>query len=872
MNIVKKRVFFSALMGLSVLAGLSCAGISKTMKGAPPEGVSSGTLAHASSVRENPAQQLTLPRFFGVGKLPLSFGDASAILDGDQITAWWSGPDPRQEVTVVFDAPVSVRSVEIEWGENYPSSYEIDLSRDGVSWETVVRRNGFVSQVGDRAIIAWESHPLDPEVVARQMRIRTLEGEKDGIQIVDIFINERLPFSFEPVPQEALFKRKDLPINVRVEDLLSRMTFTEKVRLTSGIHRFGVPGIERFGFNPVWMSNASQGVKLQVDGLLEKSTAFPTLVAAAATWDEALVQDMGRAIGKECRAGGIALLLGPGVNIQRTSTGGRNFEYFSEDPFLTARMGVSHIKGLHAEGVLAVIKHFAMNNNEFLRGKINALVDERTLMEIYMPGYLAAIEEADLRVVMSAYNGVNGEKTGESPALLTGMLRERLGFTGFVMSDWGGTSDYANILKSGQNLIMPQLKGFGEYLREQRQADPVAAEKALDRMIAPTLRVLLESGVWERGPGAGSSVDYLAHNDLARRIAEAGITLLKNDNVLPLKEDERILIVGQKNAVLGADQGGGSGRAAGFDQVNYLEGLRAVYGANVSHKENPSPQDIRGATAVLYFFNMGDREGTDRPFELPAEVDKKIFELARHTDRLIVLASSGTAFGTPWLEEVQGLVHCYYSGQARGAALAAVLTGKVNPSGKLPFTMEKSFSDSPAFGYNIFEGRTEWAGNFRGAPESFDLRYEEGIFVGYRWYEKMKKPVNFPFGFGLSYTAFKIGPASVSSQNIPKSGPLVVRVDVTNTGNVPGAEVVQLYVHDRNPEVERPYRELKGFRKVHLNPGETQTVEFHLSRKDFAYWDVSGKQWKVGAGPFLILAGNSSRDVQSTVEVAPGGF
>jgi beta-glucosidase len=836
----------------------------------------SETTAAASSSRHLDAaasDQECLARFLGVGKLPMAVGSPAAAIDGDQTTMWWSDASPRQEFTATFDAPWDVRSVEIEWGQQVPSAYEIQLTADGLQWETVFRADQFKNPATPHGKVAWVSDKLTVPFTAKALRIRSLEGGMDGVQIIDVYVNGSMPYSFAAVPETALYKNEAAPIDDRVKDLLGRMNFREKLRLTGGLNYFFIPGIERFGFHPVMMANASSGLKFQPTlpwdyKSLTQSTAFPLPVAIAATWDPELAFEMGAAIAKECRADGVSILLGPGVNIHRTSTCGRNFEYFSEDPFLSSRMAVMNIKGLQGEGVLATIKHYAVNNNEFLRTQSNVLVGERALNEIFLPSFRAAIEEADVKAVMSSYNWMNGEKCGESPALLDEILRKQLGFKGFVMSDWGGTTeDYAAQLISGQNIIMPQMKRFGEYVRTQRMAHPQETDAKLDAMIAPIVRVLLETGIWERPPASGLPVDFDAHDALARQIAESAITLLKNENVLPLQAGETILVVGEEGAVKRASSGGGSVKVDGYNAIDYLAGLEALYGNAVTYKENPTAGEVQAADCVLFFFTMRDHEGNDRAFELRPVVNRQIDMLTENNEKVIVVACTGTAFDTPWLEDVEGLVHSYFLGQSFGSALANVLSGAVNPSGKLPFTMEKSFSDSPAYGYNIVNGKEEWGGHFKGSPSRFDLPYEEGVFVGYRWYEAKNKPIRFPFGFGLSYTSFRMDNLKLSSDQITKDSPVTVRVDVTNTGKTAGSEVVQLYVHDDEAGVPRLYRELKGFKKVTLEPGQTCTVELPVTWNDLAFWDVQAHQWTVEKGTFTLLVGNSSRDVQGRAVV-----
>jgi beta-glucosidase len=798
-----------------------------------------------------------------------------AILDGDRATAWRSEKNGDQEITVELGYLWPIHSVEIGWGDNYPSEYEIQLTGDGKTWKTVARQTDFkISGRKAGVNIAWANveglttHKIQPAFEARGVRIRSLKST-NGVELVNLRLNGQYPFCYEPVPSSAVCLDKKADPAARVQDLLKRMTVREKIGMTFGFDAFNFSGLARFGFKTVRLCDASAGLRLNWNmptDSISKSTSFPLPVALAATWQPDLVFEMGRALGEECRAASVDVLLGPGVNIYRTSTCGRNFEYMGEDPYLTSRLAIEYIKGIQSQKVIAVVKHFIANNNEFIRRDCNAVIDERTLHEIYLPAFTAAVQEADVRAVMSSYNWLNGEKCGESRTLLTNILREELGYTGMVMSDWIGNDDMKKVLDSGQNIVMPKQESLGQYIRSQMEKDPEGTEKRLDAMITPTLRVLFETGIWDR-PLADRSVAEKAlagHKIVARTIAESAITLLKNDQVLPLTKGQAILITGDPNAVTNASSGGGSVYVKGYDPVNFYDGLKAVLGGTVTYDGNPSDETVKNADRILYFLKMNDTEGEDRPFDLPEEINRQIQELAAKNPNVIVIASTGTGFGMPWLDSVKGLVHGYFLGQEYGEAMANVLTGKVTPSGKLPFSIEKSFADSPAYGYNLVNGKPWWLAKF--PPDvmtrPMDIPYSEGVFVGYRWYEAKQKPVNFLFGFGLSYTTFKISDLSVSANRITKEAPIEVSVNVTNTGKVPGAEVVQLYIHEEHPVVERPYRELKGFRKVFLRPGESKTVTMPLDWKALAFWDVKTHAWVAEPGSFTLLVGNSSRNVQ----------
>ena len=807
---------------------------------------------------------------------PLIGSTPMAILDGDSSTTWVSQSNEPQEITIDLGNRWPIRSVEIEWGKKYPSEYEVQLTTDGKTWRTVAHSVDFKpnnSKVWFK--FKFTVHKIDPAIEATGLRIRSLKTT-NGVEMVDVRINGLYPFCYEHVPSGAVCLNKSAAPEARVNDLLSRMTIREKVGMVAGFNFFFFSGIERFGFEPVLLNDATSGLNLRPEvererSSISQSTSFPLAAALAATWQPELAYEMGKAIGEECRAAGTGVLLGPGVNIHRTSTCGRNFEYMSEDPWLASRMAVQHIKGVQGQKIIATIKHFIANNNEFVRTRCNAVIDERTLHEIYLPAFAAAVQEANVRAIMSSYNWLNGAKCGEDKVLLTDILRGELGYTGMVMSDWGdGTENMTKILGSGQNMVMPGLKGLGQHIRALLEKNPAGTEKQLDAMIAPTLRVLFEMGTWDRKASDPAFKNTFAgHKITARTIGESAITLLKNDQILPLVKGQSILITGDSSAVTNAGSGGGSGHVKGYDHINFYDGLKAVFGNEVTYDANPSDEAVKQADRILYFFKMSDSEGTDRPFDLSEKINQQIQALAAKNPNVIVIASSGTAFGTPWLDSVKGLVHGYFLGQEYGEAMANVLSGTVSPSGKLPFTMEKSFEDSPAHGYNLVDGSLWWPSKFppNVKTHTIDVPYSEGVFVGYRWYEAKQKPINFPFGFGLSYTTFEISNMKVSATTISKEKPVTVSVTVKNTGKTAGAEVVQLYVHDDAASVERPYRELKGFQKVFLQPGESKTVTIPLDWKSLAFWDVKTHAWLAEPGAFTLLVGNSSRNEQCRAQI-----
>lgn len=767
---------------------------------------------------------------------------------------------------------VPIRSISVEWTVNCAKQYRVEVSEDGKTYYIVASE----TDLDVTANRKWLRKPgeqvytLDQEIPARYVRVKLLEASHPdiGYELIELMVNGEVPICYAEASNIEQFRDETLSAEERTDRLLRQMTFREKLHLAGGYDKFNIPGLPRFGLNMVQMSDTTSGVKLREKcRALDYSTSFPCAMALSATWNPNVAYEMGKAIAEECRANGSRILLAPGVNIYRASTCGRNFEYFGEDPKQVGDMAAAYIRGVQDQDVIATVKHFIANNNEFLRTQSNPVIDERTLHEIYLPAFVAAIEDADVKAFMSSYNWFNGEKCGESPALLTDILRDDLNYKWFVMSDWGGTSDLEKVPASGQNLVMPEKKLLHSIMRKRYAKNPVATEKELEAMIRPTVMTLFETGAWF-GTIAGEAefLDTMpGHKQTARTVASEGITLLKNNQVLPLDASENILVAGLEAAVMNAQSGSGSGEVAGYDHVNFLDGLKQKFG-QVAYEEVPSDEAVGAAGTVIYFFDMGGGESQDRPFEVEAEIVSEIRRLAQLTDRLVVVASSGTAFSTEWVDDVEALVLGYYLGQERGSAMTAVLSGEACPSGKLPFTFEMSFSDSPAYGNNVIDGATIWDGHDSQFTNScYDIPYAEGVFVGYRWYEDRNKAVRFPFGFGLSYTDFEISDAVASP--VSEDGSVDVRVTVRNTGSIAGAEVVQCYVHDEQSGVKRPYRELKAWQKVFLKPGEEQDVVLTLDRNDFSFWDVDRHDWVVEPGAFNLLIGNSCRNVQQTLTV-----
>lgn len=705
-----------------------------------------------------------------------------------------------------------------------------------------------------------------------------------GMTAVDPAVLKPLSEADSVVPG-AVYADPSAPAAERALDLIRRMTFDEKLRLTGGWNRFLVSGVPRLGVRPVSMADASQGIRLQTTLVKDRSTSFPGMLPLASTWNPALMSEMAHCLAEECRALGVDILLGPGANIQRLSVGGRNFEYLGEDPQLVSVLAAAYVAGLQRGGIIAAPKHFLGNDQDFCRHIANSVIDERTLREVYLLPWERMIAEAGCLGMMTGNNLVNGLPCPMNKPLIADLLRAEYGFRGLAMTDWQNTAYYPHlqnrVLTSGETLLMPENTTFREYIgREvavsaERRAE---VEALLERMIYPTLYALFTTGVYDRNFRDPSFLArFGSHKVVAARCAAEAMVLLKNDgNLLPLKRGQRILLTGTDEI----HSGTGSGFVEGYDHVSYEQGLRAVYGDDLICETEPDEATVRQADVVLFRLNKPAGEGRDIPFGEPVAQLERLRRLTGLNERVIVLINACNVMPTDWLKDVRGAVWCYFLGQERGTALAALLSGRENFSGKLPFTVERSFDESPAPRFNYIGGKPYWLGNnqykaywlgqkeaeVKGFSEyirpgqTIDVPYSEGVFVGYRWYDKHRLPCVFPFGYGLSYTTFAYE-AIACEDRMRREGKVIVTVRVRNTGRRAGKEVVQLYVSDTRSSVERPEKELKAFAKVALEPGECREATFELDRRSFSFWDPAGKAWKLEAGEFVLRAGGSSADL-----------
>jgi len=658
---------------------------------------------------------------------------------------------------------------------------------------------------------------------------------------------------------------------IRVKNLINQMTLDEKINYLSGTgfvdgEKIGeTKALPHLGIPAVKMTDATSGSKLTEDHIL-----FPAFVCLAATFNPELSALYGRAVAEQCKADGYRVLLGPGVNMYRVPHCGRNFEYLGEDPYLACNMLVPYIKSVQEMGVIATVKHFVANNSEHYRKVSNSVVSERALHEIYYPVFKAAVQEANVKAVMTSYNLVNGEWVGQNKHLITNILRNEWGFDGLVMSDWWSIYNPEKAIKSGLDLEMPSARVFGKKWIKSLLAEGIISEAWINQRLINILKPFCETGLLdEKHPDPLLRKNWPEHARIAIETARQGIVLLKNqDDILPISIDstKKLAIIG-KNAVETSASGGGAG---GFDPgeklVTYLDAIINIASKNnidVTYCEVPY-YNIANVDTVLIFLTILEHEFMDRPFDLSDKQKKLIRQTANSNPNTVVVLSLGSgAEMASWIDEVKGLVYNWYPGTYGAQALAEILFGEINPSGKLPFSIEHRESDTHYYGNYLPEGTElpreiqRW---YHGSP-IFDIHYREGIFTGYRWYDTKNIQPLFPFGFGLSYSSFKIDNLKLSSGTIVGDEKLTIRCNVQNTTDVDGAEVVQLYIQDIKSSESRPKKELKGFKRVSLKAHETKQVEMTVDKNDLSFWSEVHRSWQVEDGSFNVLVGTSSANI-----------
>lgn len=657
-----------------------------------------------------------------------------------------------------------------------------------------------------------------------------------------------------------------------IKKIVSQMTLEEKASMCSGADFWHTQGIERLGVPAVMMTDGPCGLRKQAGesdhlGLNDsvKAISYPTGSCVACSFDRDLIRGSGEALGEECQAEDVAVLLGPAVNIKRSPLCGRNFEYFSEDPYLAGELSAAYIKGVQSKHIGTSLKHFAANSQEHRRMTSSSDVDERTLREIYLPAFEKSVKEAQPWTVMCSYNRINGEFSSENHRLLTEILRDEWGFEGAVVSDWGAVNDRVKGVPAGLDLEMPGPGTANTQKLVEAVKSGAIAEKDLDTAVERVLQ-MVDNYLSHRAPD--TKFDYERDHEKARQMAAESLVLLKNENdILPLSKEKKVAFIG-KFAELPRFQGGGSSHVNSYKVTGALE---AAEGLNITYAQGYSLDSVepdqvliseaaetaKAADCAVLFIGLPEvleSEGFDRKdMRLPACQEKLVEEVAKVQKNTVVVVHCGGAVEMPWIDSAKAVVYAYLGGEAVGSATVDILFGDVNPSGKLAETFPLRLEDNPSYLYYFGEGdRTE---------------YREGVFVGYRYYDKKAMPVLFPFGYGLSYTQFAYSDLKLDKAEMKDTDALHVSVKVKNTGSRAGKEIVQLYVQDDESTVIRPVKELKGFEKVTLAPGEEKTVEFTLEKRAFAYYDTELADWHVETGDFTILIGKSSRDIQLSGKV-----
>ncbi len=704
------------------------------------------------------------------------------------------------------------------------------------------------------------------------------------------------------------------PLEQRIDDALSRMTLDEKIAVIHAQSKFSSPGVKRLGFPDLWTDDGPHGVRPdvlwdeweQAGQTNDSCVAFPALTCLTATWNPCLSKLYGESLGEEALYRGKHVMLGPGVNINRTPLNGRNFEYMGEDPWLASRMVVPYIQGLQSKGVAACVKHYALNNDEEYRHQVNVIVSDRALHEIYLPAFKAAVQEGGAWAIMGAYNLYQNQHNCHNALLLNKILKHDWGFDGVVISDWGGCHNTEEAITNGldlefgswtDGLTMGATNAYDRYylaLAYKRLIqEGKYSTKELDEKVRRVLRLFYRTTMNRQRPFGFLCSE--SHYEAALKIAQEGIVLLKNNRqLLPIKKAKRILVVGE-NAIKMMTVGGGSSSLKVQKEILPLDGIKARFAdAEVDYARGyvgdtvqsyngvtvgRSLYELRSAEAltaeavakaknadvVIFIGGLNksdyqDCEGHDRKaYGLPYGQDQLVEALVKANPNLVYVNISGNAVAMPWVEKVPAIVQGWFIGSEAGEALASVLAGDVNPSGKLPFTWYARLEDCGAHATGSYPG------TWREGQQIIDETYKEDLFVGYRWTDKQNIKPLFPFGYGLSYTTFEFSNLRADKREMTADGKLTVTVDVRNTGSVAGAEVLQLYISDSKSSQPRPVKELKGFKKVSLAPGETQQVDFTIDRSALSFYDETTGDWTAEPGEFVVTVNNSSAPTKNNI-------
>lgn len=660
-------------------------------------------------------------------------------------------------------------------------------------------------------------------------------------------------------------------------DLIKQMTLEEKASFCSGLDYWHTVGNEKLGIPVVMWTDGPHGIRKRAEKMdKEQATSlkgvpaicFPTAVTTACSWDPDLIYEMGVLLGEECLKEKVSVLLGPGTNIKRSPLCGRNFEYFSEDPYLAGEISAAFVNGVQSKGIGTSLKHYAANSQETRRMTCDSVVDERALREIYLTSFEKTVKQAQPWTIMCAYNRLNGTYCAENKWLLTDVLRDEWGYKGMIVTDWGAENDRVAGLLAGQELEMPTSNGEGNKRIVEAVKDGRIPEEFLDKMVDNILTVIMRS----KEVLGDYTYDKEAHHKKAREIAGQCMVLLKNEeNVLPLKKSANIAVIGEM-AKKPRYQGAGSSIVnasiidCAYDEI-IAKGANVTYapGYSTAKKNKISDEQFiqeaveaaKGKDAAVLFIGLTEEfesEGFDRThIGIPPLHNKLVEAVSAVNENVIIALSGGAVVEMPWADKVKGILNCYLGGEASGSAAADILFGDVNPSGKLAETYPLSLSDNPS--YNYYPGHTA------------TVEYRESVFVGYRYYDTAHKNVRFPFGYGLSYTNFEYSDLKVSADSIKDTDTLTVSFKIKNTGDIDGAEIAQVYVTDNESTIYRPEQELRGFKKVFLKAGEEKEISIDLGKRAFAYYNVNIHDWHVESGKFTVKIGASSRDIKLTAEV-----
>lgn len=655
-----------------------------------------------------------------------------------------------------------------------------------------------------------------------------------------------------------------------IQKIIAEMTLEEKAGLCSGADFWHTKAVERLGLKQITMSDGPHGLRRQEEegdhlgmGGSVPAVCFPAGCATAASFDRELIHTLGEELGEECRAEGVNVLLGPAANIKRSPLCGRNFEYYSEDPYLASRMAANYIKGVQSKGVGTSLKHFLANNQEHRRMSSSSEIDERTLREIYLAAFEEAVKESKPWTIMCSYNRINGTYAAENKKFLTDVLREEWGFDGFVVSDWGAVNNRPADLAAGLDLEMPGSFGINDEKIIEAVKAGTLSEEALNTAVERILRIVEKSHAVDRT----APYDKEASHALARKMAGECMVLLKNEGVLPLSKEDKVAFIGEF-AEKPRYQGGGSSHINSFRTESawemadkaYVTYARGYFSGEDKTDEvliKEAVEAAKAAKTAVVFAGLPDAyesEGYDRShMRLPDCQNALIEAICQANPNTVVVLHNGSPVEMPWVNKVKAVLEVYLGGQAVGGATLDVLYGDVNPSGRLAETFPIQLEDNPSYLYYRGEGDT--------------VEYREGIFVGYRYYDKKKMEVLFPFGHGLSYTEFAFTNLKLSAAEIKDTDTLTVTVDVQNVGSRAGKTVVQLYVAPPAGDVIRPVRELKGFEKIFLAPGESKTVSFVLSKRAFSYYDTQIGEFRAPSGEYGIEIGASSRNILQSAAV-----